>query len=101
MSIKSINIHNNLLLARRSHNRVLEEQAALLSNPNQDWDWDLPEPPCLPVYQPALPGLLDYSKVLFSDEDASGSPYSFFADDKLSSDQGESSNLEGTSCSTS
>ena len=85
----------HLLLAHRSHNRVLEEQAALMVNPNQDWDWDIPEPPYLPVYQPTSPGFLDYAEVSSPlDEDSPASLSSSFADDELSPGNWDGSDLE-------
>ena len=48
--------HGHLFLARRSHHRVLEEQAALMANPHQAWD--LPTPPYSPVIHHKSPGWL-------------------------------------------
>lgn len=93
VSLPPIN-QGHLLLARRSHCRVLEEQAALMANPNQDWD--LPSPPFSPVYQPAspIPGFYDYAASPSSlDEDSLPSPPSF-ADDEMSPDSWDNSDLD-------
>jgi hypothetical protein len=78
----------HLLLARRSHDRVLEEQAALLANPNQDWDIS---DPLSPIYSPTStgsssnPGTFNLVAYPSPPEDAYPSPTSF-ADDEMSPD---------------
>ena len=70
--------HGHLFLARRSHHRVLEEQAAIMANAHQAWD--LPTPPYSPVIYSESPGWLSSDE-----EDALPSPPSpIEADDEFS-----------------